>query len=128
MVLVVLRVEHIVACKLGCKCKKKRGGKTGRQGDRERERTTEREEDTKHSCANRSQDENWLPLPRSKQELSRCLQVLHPQQKLAQLLDSLVSVSRLVERDQKKTRACELVHHKRSWEWPPLARTHAKHL
>ena len=38
----------------------------------------------------------------------RRLQVLHQQQKLAQLLDSLVHVSRLVERDHKKKRAREL--------------------
>ena len=48
--------------------------------------------------------------------------------KIAQRLDSLVRVSRWVERDQKKTRARERVHHRRCSKWPPLARTHAKHL
>ena len=43
MVLMVLRVEHIVACKLGCKCKRKRGGKareTKRWRDRDRAKET----------------------------------------------------------------------------------------
>ena len=48
LVLMVLRVEHMVACKLACECKRKRGGKkgeTGRQGDGERE--TERSQNFK---------------------------------------------------------------------------------
>ena len=44
-------------------------------------------------------DHNRLPVPRSKQALSRRLQAQHPRKKLAQLLDSLVRVSRRVERD-----------------------------
>ena len=49
-------------------------------------------------------------------------------EKLVQRLDSFVRVSRLVERDHKQTRARELVHDKRCSKWPPLARTHDKHL
>ena len=85
MVLLVLRVEHIVACKLGCKCKRKNGGKTGeghRETEKERGRQREREKDTKHSCANHSQD-----------------QLCRFSAKVAQLLDSLVRVSRRVDRD-----------------------------
>ena len=42
----VLRVEHIVACKLGCKCKRKRGWKRQeRQGDRKAEKERGAEKD-----------------------------------------------------------------------------------
>ena len=51
----------------------------------------------------------------------KALASLAPTTKPAQRSDSLVGVSRPVERDQKKTRACELVHHKRCSKWPPLA-------
>ena len=56
------------------------------------------------SCANHSRDHNRLPVPRSKQALSRRLQAWHLQKKLVRRLDSLVRVSRRVERDQKKIR------------------------
>ena len=86
-----------------------------REREREGERSNGRDEDTdmvsQHlcSCANHSRDHNRLPVPRSKQALSRRLQAEHLQKKLVRRLDSLVRVSRRVERDQKKTHARELV-------------------
>ena len=87
-----------------------------REGERERGRQREEREekkgreterqntgmDPKHlcSCANHCQDHKRLLVPRSKQALSRRLQVPAPTKKHAQRLDSLVRVSRRVERDQ----------------------------
>ena len=61
-------------------------------------------------------------MPRSKQALSSACRFQHRQKNL---LDkkTLWSVDQ-----KKKTRARELVLHKRCSKWPPLARTHAKHL
>ena len=46
--------------------------------------------------------------------------------KLAQLLETLVRVSRLVERDQRKTGACELVHHRRRSNEMAASGAHAR--
>ena len=69
----------------------------------QRQRDRKAERDTKHlcSCATDSEDHNRLPVPRSKQALSRRLQVPTPTKKLAQRLDSFV------RRSEKKTRARE---------------------
>ena len=48
--------------------------------------------------------------------------------KLARRSDSLVRVSRRVQRDHKKNACTRAGHRRRCSKWPPLARTHAKHL
>ena len=112
---------------------------------REREREREREEregkkrrdgEAKHRHGPQTVVLLREPLSRSQTVACAAVQAgafkalasLAPPKKLAQRLDSLVRVSRRVERDQKKKSACELVHHRRCSKWPPLARTHAKHL
>ena len=52
---------------------------TERDGKRKKHMERQGDRDTKHlcSCANDSQDHNRLPVPRSKQALSRRLQVQH---------------------------------------------------
>ena len=105
----------------------------GRRRKKERNRGGDREErDTKHSCscANDSQDHNRLPVPRSKQALSRRLQVPAHTKKNLLNGETLWSVFQdgSNETSKKKTQACELVHHRRCSKWPPLARTHAKRL
>ena len=69
------------------------------------------------------------PTPtQSKQALSRRLQAWHLQKKLVRRLDSLVRVSWRVERGQTRNACAWPGHRRRCSEWPPLARTHAKHL
>ena len=95
---------------------------TERDGKRKRGRDREGERDTKHlcSCANDSQDHNRLPVPKSKQALSRRLQVQHPQKTCStvRLCGPCFKTGRT--RSEKKTRACELVHYKRCSKWPPM--------
>ena len=67
------------------KRKRKTERQTGREKEiekerkRKRDREGERDPKTSCSCANDSEDHNRLPVPTSKQALSRRLQVQHPQ-------------------------------------------------
>ena len=77
-------------------------------GEAEGEGEANTDIDPRHLCpfANHSRDHNRLPVPRSKQALSRRLQVQHPQKNL---LDGQTLWSRRVERDREKKRAREPV-------------------
>ena len=72
-------------------------------------------------CANHSEDHNRLPVPRSKQALFKALAGFGTHIKLVQLSDSLVRVSRRVERDWKKR--VHVSWPRRCSKWPSLART-----
>ena len=113
-----------------------------RDRDRGREKTLKTEENEKRGrgeiLVERPQTLVLLRKRLSRSQSVACAEVqagafkalagLAPTKKPSQRLNSLVRVSSQVERDQKKTRACELVHHRRCSKWPPLSRTHAEHL
>ena len=110
-----------------------------REGEGEQKRERERgRERPKHlcSCANDSRDHNRLPVPWSKQALSRRFQGacrFSTDKKLAQRLDSLVRGSRLVERDQKKKKKKKKKRVHVSWSSRAVLEmaafgAHAKHL